>query len=346
MSLADKQKYFGLDGNEQSDTEQGSQNAPGLVLLVGKGIVENVIGKVLLDDTSDGNDLSVFDWLGFEGDGNGEFNTNDRRTTSVKNEKQFRLAIGYVPLGSSFRLASRILESTRKRAGVSDVGSCSEAKAPGYVRIARAANFQKLSDLVAGCWAFSAAMDSSSKSSESCLDVRLRIPLGPAIHNLHLIAIPLGPYHTGEHMCNCFANVMDSLPTDWRRKVIGISTDGARGMAGCHQGAATRLQAEASAGFYRVWCGAHQLNLVIQRAVKSLRDEMLIGRLTSLIGRLRRQQALIHEMKATCPRFAGARWLSIGKALKWLVRSRARVMEYLEEKNPPCKPRLMWWVVL
>ena len=64
-------------------------------------------------------------------------------------------------------------------------------------------------------------------------------------------------------MYSMFAEVMDSLGADWRKKVIGISIDGANDMTGCHLGVATRIWPDALPGLYRVWCGSHQLNLVV-----------------------------------------------------------------------------------
>jgi hypothetical protein len=46
--------------------------------------------------------------------------------------------------------------------------------------------------------------------------------------------------------------------------MISVSTDGASNMHRRHQGAVTRLEEVCSNGFYQIWCGAHQLDLVVQ----------------------------------------------------------------------------------
>ena len=143
-------------------------------------------------------------------------------------------------------------------------------------------------------------------------------------------------------MRNLLAKAMGALSGSWRQKVSGAPTDGARDMRGRHRGFATRLQAEACPGLHRAWRGAHQLNLAMQKAASMRRDESFLDRLASLIAHLRRQQNLTREMKTVRPRCADARWLSIGKALKWLVGSRIRARSRLEEKNPPCKPNSVW----
>jgi hypothetical protein len=68
------------------------------------------------------------------------------------------------------------------------------------------------------------------------------------------------------------ANVVDALMIElcgreWKGKLIGIVTDGARNMTGRHSSAVTRLASGAFPGFYRIWCGAHQLDLVIQEVM-------------------------------------------------------------------------------
>lgn len=50
----------------------------------------------------------------------------------------------------------------------------------------------------------------------------------------------------------------------------------------------------------------------------ALNEDYLIV-LTTLIGYLRRQQNLVSKMKATCPKVAKMRWLSMGAVAKWLT---------------------------
>ena len=46
--------------------------------------------------------------------------------------------------------------------------------------------------------------------------------------------------------------------------MISVSMHGASNMHGRHQGAVMRLNKVCSNGFYRIWCGAHQHDLVVQ----------------------------------------------------------------------------------
>jgi hypothetical protein len=55
--------------------------------------------------------------------------------------------------------------------------------------------------------------------------------------------------------------------------LIGSSTDGAADMTGCNVGFKTMLaNAVSSPVFYRVWCLAHQLDLVIKAAANAIHD--------------------------------------------------------------------------
>ena len=56
------------------------------MFLVSNNIVEKIIGSVLLDGESDEKALSVFEFQRFEGDGDGDFHTDDRYCAAVRNE--------------------------------------------------------------------------------------------------------------------------------------------------------------------------------------------------------------------------------------------------------------------
>jgi hypothetical protein len=117
-------------------------------------------------------------------------------------------------------------------------------------------------------------------------------------------------------------------------------------MTGRVSGAVDHLAAGTFPAFFRVWCAAHQLNLVIQDAMSALCDETFYTKLTALIGHLRRQQNLIVSMRSTFPAVASTRWLSLGRVFRWIAKHRARLFEHFELKNPACKPPLSRWVVL
>lgn len=109
-------------------------------------------------------------------------------------------------------------------------------------------------------------------------------------------------------------------------------------MTGRISGVATRFQNVAKRGFIRIWCGAHQLDLVLQDAYCELANETFYTQLTSLISYLRRQQNLISDMRTKAPKVSDTRWESMGDVSKWFKTNRIAIVEYLGQKNPACVP--------
>ena len=128
---------------------------------------------------------------------------------------------------------------------------------------------------------------STDDSGGSHLDVRVRFPgldAGDGLLSSHFMAIPLfDESHSGESLFRFFEKVFDALCPYWKTKIIGSSTDGAPNITGSHSGFTTRL-ANAAEGqaFYRVWCLAHQLDLVIKPALKAISEESNFPFMTTL----------------------------------------------------------------
>ena len=76
--------------------------------------------------------------------------------------------------------------------------------------------------------------------------------------------------HTGENIFLLISKFLDAICPNWKKKMISVSKDGASNMHGRHQGAITRLNEVCSEGFYQIWCGAHQLVLVVQANVRTV----------------------------------------------------------------------------
>jgi hypothetical protein len=123
------------------------------------------------------------------------------------------------------------------------------------------------------CWAFVIELDGGSKSSVPYLYYRLRFVLGHKFLNVHIIACQMYKSQTGENMFNLSSKILSTLCPNWTEKLIGITTDGASNMAGCHAGLATFIERVANAGLFCVWCAAHQLDLVVQARFKSMFNE-------------------------------------------------------------------------
>ena len=117
-------------------------------------------------------------------------------------------------------------------------------------------------------------------------------------------------------------------------------------MTGRFSGCVTRFQNAAKPGFIRVWCGAHQLNIVLQDVYVHFGDDEFHGVLVSIISYIRRQQNLISEIKTACPKIATSRWESMSKVGSWFKARRVRVRAYFAEKNPVCTPSDRWWIYI
>jgi hypothetical protein len=226
-------------------------------------------------------------------------------------------------------------------------GGCSDALASNYTRIVCAALLQILSDALLQVWAFSLALDGSTHMGKSYLDVRVHFVWLNVLYNFHLLAIPLFDWHTGENQFHVLTKFLDALLFDhWKHACIGISSDGARNMTGSVQGLVSRLERVCSSDLIRIWCGLHQLDLVMQRVYKPALENEFYSVLTALIGHLRRQQSLIGEMRSTCPKVADTRWALMATTTSWLYAKRHRVLKHLDKKKPGCAPTKTWWVFM
>ena len=56
----------------------------------------------------------------------------------------------------------------------------------------------------------------------------------------------------------------DALLSNWRGKLIGISSNGASNMTRAFSDVVSHLQQLALPGLYCIWCCAHQMDLVVQ----------------------------------------------------------------------------------
>ena len=274
--------------------------------------------------------------------------TRSYYTVAIKNPLQFQLIIAYLASGLSFRQAENVLTKTKKLTGNAQLGSISDAIVANYARIVCALNLQKLSDILndASIWAFSLANDLSTHYGNSYFDNRIRFHHCGTLYNIHAVAIPIYDRHTGENMHKLVTNFLDVVYPEWRGKLMGVGIDGASSMTGALKGVTTRLENDAQHGLYRVWCGLHQLDLVMKYAYKELLDGEFNGILHRLTNHLRYQQNLITDMQSKCPKATTTRWTALGYTCKWLLEHRVTILQYIAEDDPNHAPPSWWWVVM
>jgi hypothetical protein len=237
--------------------------------------------------------------------------------------------------------------------GVSRIGNLTDTKVASYARIVLARSLELITTILdprkSRCaWAFSLANDASTHYGRSYLDNRIRIHTDGKLYNFHLVAIPMYETHTGENMFNLVVRILDVVCPRWRMQLIGVGSDGANAMTGQFQGIVTRLQKEsANTKFYRVWCGLHQLDLVLKHAYADLWENEVVDIMKKFIAHLRLQQGLINEMKATCPQLT-TRWLVMGHVCTWILDKRIALFEYIDTAAKPVTsaPPTWWWVII
>jgi hypothetical protein len=159
-------------------------------------------------------------------------------------------------------------------------------------------------------WAFSIAIDAGNNAGTAYLDLRMRCYFRSTMQNVRLVAIPMRERHTGDYQYDLIVAALDVAP-EWRYQLIGVATYGASAMTGCIQGMCTRLERECHTPIFQIWCGAHQLDLVIKKAFNRLCSDKFLTTLTAATGHLRRQPNLQVEMKSICPTFVSTRWISM-----------------------------------
>ena len=79
-------------------------------------------------------------------------------------------------------------------------------------------------------------------------------------------------------MYSLFKKLFDILDKKWRKKLIGVTTDGAANTTGRHKGVVTEIQKAAwKEGFYRVWCALYQLDIVVQISITKFFNDDFYG---------------------------------------------------------------------
>ena len=232
---------------------------------------------------------------------------------------------------------------------MASLGNLNDTTVANYARVVCAINLQRLAEILNDdkIWAFSLANDASTHYGMSYFDNRIHFHRDGIFYNIHALAIPMFEQHTGEKMSNLVFDFLDIVCPDWRAKLIGVSTDGASVMTGSVKGVATRIEKEAKYNIYRIWCGLHQLDLVMKYAYQDLQcpDGKFNKIMHLFTGYLRRQQILINDMQSICPK-ATTRWTAMGGICNWLLVRRVSLLKYIAKDDPTKAPPSWWWVVV
>eukprot|EP00918_Siedleckia_nematoides_P007513 GHVU01016308.1.p1 GENE.GHVU01016308.1~~GHVU01016308.1.p1 ORF type:complete len:451 (+),score=41.96 GHVU01016308.1:883-2235(+) len=126
-----------------------------------------------------------------------------------------------------------------------------------------------LAELLGPVWTFAIALDSATLDiGVSLLAVDIRVPINGKVETYHLCAIPL--LEKGAEYCAKYVkDILTLADQNWRRKLIGITSDGATVMLGADGGLSAIILSGVNPPYYAFWCGTHMADLCIGDAVLS-----------------------------------------------------------------------------
>ncbi|GMG16462.1 unnamed protein product [Phytophthora fragariaefolia] len=227
-----------------------------------------------------------------------------------------------------------------------------EEQTAEFVRLIIAASLSVTARLLRGCWAFSLVLKASMEHTpvRSYLEFRVKVYGGGVIHNVHLLSIPCFEGKCKMMMYSTLERVLSVVLPNWRRRLIGVATDGDAQMPARVLDMVARLQQEAvSPVVYRSSSGCHQLDCIVTNFYSSLQGGCFLLVLKELSAYIRRQPELLAKMGAppTAPSTSGSskeRWVALGKETNWIAAHREMVFEHLEIEKPPSAPDRTWWL--
>jgi hypothetical protein len=249
-----------------------------LEFIVDSKIVEDIVAQLFFHPNDDVDALSLEKSMAF-------FKKVPDTTTSycitVKNMKQFELALDHTSIGLSFHQTSAIIDQHKEAFGNAKLVGLNDHIVSQYVHIGVAINLQHISDILSSprVWLFALATNSSTHRSVLYLDIRIRVCPNGSLENLHLIAMPFYDCHTAENIAAMICRILDALYARWQFKIIafstdGESTDGKNMMIGRHIGVVTRIDHDSKTKFMCIWCAPHQIDIVLKDVSHSLDDRL------------------------------------------------------------------------
>ncbi|GAB9465066.1 hypothetical protein Gpo141_00002486 [Globisporangium polare] len=281
---------------------------------------------------------------------------SDNYEIVIKNQRLYDLAIKFVSCGASFRLASRMIQCTKEETKLPYYGGCSEHKVAGYVRAVLASNLQKIAHMMRASWSYAIATDAAVHQGTSYLDIRIRLWQHGSLHDFHIMTLPTFDQFPAPAIVERLESCLNILDTNWRAKLLGTTTNGGSntgrntGMTGSQQGLAARLTSLVTKpGFYLIWCGVHQLELVVKNAVTEFCQKSFYDELVAILATLRQDHHGVFnasEIPDITPTYATSRGFTnkLMQALKWLMEHRVAVTPYLQTAAPSSVPSASWWV--
>jgi len=266
----------------------------------------------------------------------------------IKTPLKFELSIGFVSAGMSFRQTAEAVGMTHRLCKIAKLAGLNDTIVGQWVRILVGGCLQQIANLLADddLWAFALAFDGSTHRGTTFFDVRIRFGFHGVLYNMHVIALPQFDRHTAANIVNLLVKLMNALYPRWRKKIIGVASDGEPAMTGRIQGVVTKIVEQGEFDVIRVWCIPHQMDLVVRATTEAIDQGEWIDVVYKLSVYLRAQSNLILSMGVTCPKKTN-RWLHLGMVVDFLLKYNARITSYIADRpanaaRPPVLTSTFW----
>jgi hypothetical protein len=196
----------------------------------------------------------------------------------IRNLKQFDFIVQALATSASFRVINRMMVAFQRTSESAVVGVASEGDIGKYVRHIVGICLSGIASILKKSWAFSIATDGATHEKDGYMDVRLSVAVKGVLRNFHVLAIPMGDVsHTGVNYAHLVLKALNFIDSKCLLKLVGLTSDGASVMMGCHVGFNTLIKNQCNAvangdKIYINWCGAHQLNLTMREQYSAFAD--------------------------------------------------------------------------
>ena len=271
--------------------------------------------------------------------------SEDGYEVSIQNRQRFKLVLGFLIDGATFREVAKYCKTVRK-IFKHRVQGVEHGTVAFYARLSCALSLDKLREILEDAWCFAIAFDCANKHGMNILSVRLRVYRGSSKHcDLFLLAIPLYQNKTALYLTKRLTTLLTSLSSDWKKKLLSITSDGEPTMRGPRGGVQKRLEDKATFPLIKIWCAIHQLDLKVQQVYKGLElDDNFIAVMNSIIKAMRISHP--RHFNGLCPRFVSTRWLSMRRVSSWICEHYLEISEVIDQFDEDLNPGAQWWVAI
>jgi hypothetical protein len=210
---------------------------------------------------------------------------------------------------------------------------------------------QTISEILDNSYGFFIAIDGAGWKRHKHVGIRFRFYIGQDLHSVfggHLCISSTPSTKTATaHVFDSIVELFDLIDVDWKDKLVGVTTDGARDMIGVYNGLQTRFKNVATHKLICIWCGCHQLDLELSHRytdpVFAVGGVLWTTILDDFVTLLRKRARIF---KGVCPSRANTRWYRVSRTTRWIATRYSEIREQHRIRPFSEFPSDTWWVVL